>query len=89
MCSISARAIFHEHVVEGLVGAVGEAVDIHISDPFVSHHAGRVPAINHAVIAIPDEREFTAKTEKTPQPTLFTKANEAQMGQRIPVSRQQ
>lgn len=71
------------------MGAVGEAVHIHIPDPFVSHHAGRVPAINHTVVAIPDEREFMAKTEKTSQPTLFTKANAAQMRWRVSASRRE
>lgn len=59
--SVSAGAIFHQDVVEGLVGAVGEAVHVHIPDPLMSHHAGRVPAINHTVIAIPGSRNGTQR----------------------------
>lgn len=52
--SVSAGAILHQDVVEGLVGAVGEAVHVHVPDPLMAHHAGRIPAINHTVVAIPD-----------------------------------
>ena len=54
MGSVSAGAILHQDVVERLVGAVGEAVHVHIPDPLMAHHAGRIPAINHTVVAIPD-----------------------------------
>lgn len=36
--------------------AVRQAVDVHVSNPLVSHHAGGVPAIDDTVIAIPKHR---------------------------------
>jgi len=71
LSSISARAIFHEHIVERLVGAMWKAVDVHIPDPFMPHHAGGIPAINHAVIAISNKKNCTSNTMKTPEPALF------------------
>lgn len=51
---VSAGTILHQHVVERLMMAMRQAVDIHVSNPLVSHHAGGVPAINDTVIAIPN-----------------------------------
>ena len=51
---VSARTVLHQHVVERLVVAVRQAVDIHVANPFVSHHAGGVPAVDDAVVAIPE-----------------------------------
>lgn len=53
---ISAGAILHQDVVEGLMVAVRQAVHIHVSDPLMPHHARRVPAVDHTVVAVPVEQ---------------------------------
>lgn len=42
--------------------AMRQAVDVHVSDPFVSHHAGGVPTIDHTVIAIPNQYKSSGKS---------------------------
>ena len=37
--------------------AVRQAVDVHVSDPLVSHHTGGVPAVDDTVIAVPDQHK--------------------------------
>lgn len=59
---VSARAILHQNIVERLMMAVRQAVDVHVSNPLVSHHAGGVPAIDDTVIAIPDEHTSKGKS---------------------------
>lgn len=54
MGCISTRAVLHQNIIERLMMAVRQAVDVHVSDPLVSHHAGGVPAIDHTVIAVPN-----------------------------------
>lgn len=38
--------------------AVRQAMDVHVSNPLVSHHAGGVPAVDDTVIAIPKHRSM-------------------------------
>lgn len=52
---ISTGAILHQHVVEGLMVAMRQTVNIHVADPLMAHHAGGVPAIDHTVVSIPVE----------------------------------
>lgn len=49
--------VLHQDVVKGLMVAVGQAVDVHIPDPLVAHHAGGVPAVDDTVIAVPDQHK--------------------------------
>lgn len=84
--SVSAGAILHQDVVEGLVGAVGEAVHVHVPDPLVAHHAGRIPAVNHTVVAIPESRNCTQRLWKLQSQLFFLKINRAQTGQEPPDS---
>lgn len=42
--------------------AMRQAVDVHVSNPFMSHHAGGVPTIDHTVIAVPNEHRSKGKS---------------------------
>lgn len=53
LCCVSAGAVLHQHIVEGLMVAVRQTVHIHVSDPLVPHHARGVPAVDHTVVAVP------------------------------------
>lgn len=39
--------------------AMRQTVHVHVADPFMAHHAGGVPAIDHTVVAIPGEHRET------------------------------
>ena len=54
---VSTGPVLHQDVVKGLMVAVRQAVDVHVSDPFVSHHTGGVPAVDDTVIAVPDQHK--------------------------------
>lgn len=51
---ISTGPVLHQNIIERLMMAVRQAVDVHVSNPLMSHHAGGVPAIDDTVIAIPN-----------------------------------
>lgn len=54
---ISAGAILHQNIVEGLMVAMRQAVHVHVANPLVPHHAGGVPAIDHTVVAVSVEHQ--------------------------------
>ena len=54
LCSIAARPILHQNVVERLVGSTAELVDPHGADPLLAHSALGVPAVDDTVITRPE-----------------------------------
>lgn len=62
LCCVTARPVLHQHVVERLVGSIGQLVDPHGGYPLLAHGAFRVPAVDHTVIPRPG-RDFTYRAE--------------------------
>lgn len=44
--------------------AVWQAVNVHVPDPLMPHHAGGVPAVDDAVVAVPGQKR--SSTESVP-----------------------
>lgn len=65
LSGVSARAVLHQDVVEGLIGAVGQLMHSHRGDPLWTHRALWVPSINNAVI--PGPADTGTGSEKTPE----------------------
>ena len=59
LCSISAGAILHQYVVEGLVLLVWKIVHAHLDDPLLRGSALFVPTVDHAGVVIPGHRFYT------------------------------
>ena len=57
LCSIAARPVLHQNIVERLVGSTAELIDPHGADPLLAHSALGVPAVDDTVIAQPELME--------------------------------
>lgn len=59
--------------------AMRQAVDIHVSNPLMSHHAGGVPTIDYTVIAIPINIKSNGKSIPGDPVTTTTKCKKDSM----------
>lgn len=63
LCCVAACSVLYEHIVERLVGPIGQLVNSHGGDPLLTHGAFWVPAVDDTVITRPSRRDKTGQID--------------------------